>query len=177
MDDDLYFAGRYRIPSARLNNWDYRSSGFYFITICTKGLKPCFGYISGEKMVFNELGRFANKHLTGLYTQKKNLQLINHVVMPNHVHALLSLKNAIAEKQLNRFGSLIPSSLSSVINHYKGRITRYAHDNHLDWDGWQERFHDHIIRSSESFNRINDYITANPARWESDRYNRNIPVQ
>jgi len=30
------FQNRYRIPSARLQNWDYGSNAAYFITICTQ---------------------------------------------------------------------------------------------------------------------------------------------
>ncbi|MEZ4890791.1 MAG: hypothetical protein R2779_09675 [Crocinitomicaceae bacterium] len=30
------FKNKYRIPSARLQNWDYGSNGAYFITICTQ---------------------------------------------------------------------------------------------------------------------------------------------
>ena len=30
------FKGKYRIPSARLQTWNYGWNGAYFITICTK---------------------------------------------------------------------------------------------------------------------------------------------
>ncbi|HRC31964.1 MAG TPA: transposase, partial [Bacteroidia bacterium] len=39
------FKNKYRIPSARLQTWDYASEGFYFITICTKNRKHFFGEI------------------------------------------------------------------------------------------------------------------------------------
>ncbi|MBL0051771.1 MAG: transposase [Bacteroidetes bacterium] len=39
------FKNKYRIPSARLQTWDYASDGFYFITICTKNRKHFFGEI------------------------------------------------------------------------------------------------------------------------------------
>ncbi|HNY62119.1 MAG TPA: hypothetical protein PLH70_00280 [Bacteroidales bacterium] len=29
------FRNKYRVPSTRLQNWDYRSPGAYYITICT----------------------------------------------------------------------------------------------------------------------------------------------
>ena len=43
MDDK--FQNKYRIPSARLQNWDYASDGAYFITICTKNREHYFGEI------------------------------------------------------------------------------------------------------------------------------------
>jgi hypothetical protein len=32
------YQGKYRIEPARLCDWDYRSRGWYFVTICTKKL-------------------------------------------------------------------------------------------------------------------------------------------
>lgn len=34
------FQDKYRIPSARLQNWDYGSNAIYFVTICTQGREP-----------------------------------------------------------------------------------------------------------------------------------------
>jgi hypothetical protein len=35
---------------------------------------------------------------------------------------------------------------------------------------WQPRFHDHIIRNAQEYERIAAYIASNPARWQNDRY-------
>jgi len=174
-EEGIYFQGKYRIPSARLKGWDYRSSGSYFITICTKNMVSCFGSISSGKMELNELGKFAHDLFLGINSHKTNVRLINHIVMPNHVHALLTLNHSTTEKQTNRFGSLITGSISSLINHYKGNVTKYANRNQLSWVGWQERFHDHIVRNQDNFDRINQYISSNPSYWPTDRYYRNYP--
>ena len=34
---------------------------------------------------------------------------------------------------------------------------------------WQRNYHEHIIRSDESLNRIRQYILDNPAQWATDR--------
>ena len=39
------FKNKYRIPSARLQNWDYGANATYFITICTKNREHFFGKI------------------------------------------------------------------------------------------------------------------------------------
>jgi len=39
------FKNKYRIPSARLQNWDYGWNAAYFITICTKNRKHYFGNV------------------------------------------------------------------------------------------------------------------------------------
>ena len=38
---------------------------------------------------------------------------------------------------------------------------------------WQTRFHDHIIRDDDEFNRIKNYIETNPANWEDDKFFNN----
>jgi len=39
------FLNKYRIPSTRLQTWDYGSQALYFITICTKDRENYFGEI------------------------------------------------------------------------------------------------------------------------------------
>lgn len=39
------YQNKYRIPSSRLQHWDYRSDGAYFITSCTQNRKHYFGEI------------------------------------------------------------------------------------------------------------------------------------
>ena len=36
------FGNKYRVPSARLNTWDYGTHAAYFVTICTAGHEPYF---------------------------------------------------------------------------------------------------------------------------------------
>jgi hypothetical protein len=36
---------------------------------------------------------------------------------------------------------------------------------------WQRNYYEHIIRDEESLNRIRQYITDNPIRWEFDPEN------
>ena len=57
------YQNKYRIPSARLQTWDYRWAGAYFITICTAGRKHFFGEIvktghtlSPNKMQLSHVG-------------------------------------------------------------------------------------------------------------------------
>ena len=39
------FKNKFRIPSTRLQSWDYGDDGAYFITICTKNREHFFGEI------------------------------------------------------------------------------------------------------------------------------------
>ena len=57
--------------------------------------------------------------------------------------------------------------LSVCIGGIKSAVTKYAHENNIDFE-WQSRFHDHIIRDTNEMNRIAGYIENNVAQWESD---------
>ncbi|MGH9602470.1 MAG: transposase [Terriglobales bacterium] len=45
------YRGEFRFESARFKGWDYRSPGWYFVTVCTAGMRPVFGQITSGKMV------------------------------------------------------------------------------------------------------------------------------
>jgi putative transposase len=44
------FQNKYRIPSARLSNWDYGSAALYFITICTQNRICFFGDVVADNV-------------------------------------------------------------------------------------------------------------------------------
>jgi len=60
-------------------------------------------------------------------------------------------------------------SISTIIRSYKSAVTKHANRLNLKCK-WQTRFHDHIIRNEESFDRISNYIINNPANWDKDRF-------
>jgi putative transposase len=64
---------------------------------------------------------------------------------------------------------MLHDNLSRVIRWYKGRVTFESRKTHADFE-WQSRFHDHIIRDGEEFDRISDYIINNPRKWKQDRF-------
>ena len=85
------FRDKYRIPSTRLQNWDYGWAGAYFITICTKNRAPYFGEISNGKMELSPVGVLADVFWYEIKNHAQNVELDAFVVMPNHVHGILIL--------------------------------------------------------------------------------------
>jgi putative transposase len=83
------FRNKYRIPSARLQNWDYGSNGAYFITICTKNRVHYFGEIVDGEMKLNDMGKLAEQYWLSIPQQFSFVELGNFVVMPNHTHGIL----------------------------------------------------------------------------------------
>ena len=68
-----------------------------------------------------------------------------------------------------RFRNQGKNTVSSIIGGYKSVVTRNAHLLNPSFD-WQYRFHDHIIRNDQEYQRINDYIENNPQKWYEDQF-------
>jgi REP element-mobilizing transposase RayT len=87
------FQNKYRIPSARLQSWDYRWAGAYFITICTKNRFHYFGEIHDGKMQLSHIGIIADILWYQIPHHTQNVELGEFVVMPNHIHGILIITN------------------------------------------------------------------------------------
>ena len=120
---------RYRIESSRQPGWDYCTSGQYFITIRTMGGIHFFGKIENDRMILRDLGKFAEQCLNEIAIFHPAARIDVHIVMPNHIHAIVRIDNPFFIPQDPRFGPLIKNSLSNVLNHFKGRVTRHAQRN------------------------------------------------
>ena len=75
----------------RLKNWDYRWEGSYFITICTKDKKHYFGKIINKEIKISKIGVIADILWHEIKNRAKNVELGAFVVMPNHIHGILTL--------------------------------------------------------------------------------------
>ena len=183
------FKNKYRIPSARLQSWDYGSNGAYFITICTHNREHLFGDVVDGKMQLNELGKIAEKYWMEIPNHFPFIQLGNFVVMPNHTHGILIINKSPVEtpnlgvstdtnRDTDTGGTAgtggrnpkwKPKTIGVIINQYKRIVTIKARKIHADFR-WQSRFHDHIIRNAGSFERIQNYIEQNPLKWGKDKF-------
>ena len=85
------FQNKYRIPSARLQNWDYANEGMYFITVCTKDRMHYFGEIENGKMMLSNVGVLADLMWYEIKNHAHGIELGEFVVMPNHIHGILIL--------------------------------------------------------------------------------------
>jgi putative transposase len=73
-----------------------------------------------------------------------------------------------------RFQNQGKNTVSSIIGSYKSAVTKHANRlglKHVEESfGWQSRFHDHIIRNDDEYQRINDYVENNPSNWNNDTF-------
>ena len=89
------FQNKYRIPSARLQTWDYANNGAYFITICTQNRHHFFGTIQNQEMQLSEIGKLAVQFWLEIPNHFPFIELGNFVVMPNHVHGILIINHSV----------------------------------------------------------------------------------
>ena len=179
------YNNKYRIESVRLKNWDYRNNGAYFITINTRNRKHFFGEIINSEMRLSPIGEYAENFWMEIPNHFPFVELGNFVVMPNHTHGILIINNVKSlqcndiDKSLqcndsttNQYYSDISpksGSISTIVRSYKSVVSKHARLLNTEFN-WQPKFHDHIIRNSESFERIQNYIENNPSNWKEDKF-------
>jgi REP element-mobilizing transposase RayT len=182
---DLY-QNKYRIPSIRLQTWDYGSNASYFITICTKNMKHFFGKVVNGKMQLSKSGELAHNCWLQIPEHFPIAQLDEFVIMPNHMHGIITINkndaNAVQPQNIaalhdasstkkwetNKFGPQ-SQNLASIIRGYKIGVTKGAKLLHPDW-AWLPRYYESIIRNQKSFDNIRNYIRNNPKKWAQDKF-------
>ena len=175
------FNNRYRIPSARLQSWDYGKNGAYFITICTKNRHHFFGSIIKNEMQKNDIGEIAMQLWSDIPIHFPYIELGNFIVMPNHVHGILIIdkqhQNVDVSKTdtsksggfANEKNPMLNENISRIIRWYKGRCSYEIRKLNSEFN-WLSRFYDVIIRDSKRFEIIQTYIEQNPAKWSADKF-------
>lgn len=166
---------QFRKPT-RAKFLDY-DTGDYFVTLCTKDKIHYFGEIIGGEMKLNAVGEFAARQLELASTFNSKIVVSLYVVMPNHIHAIVSINDSPTptnyfteqrspnpSERANHEDSRYIPALSKYINSFKGAVTKFARLNGTDF-GWQSRYNDHRIRGAEDGRYIAQYILNNVSRW------------
>jgi len=171
--DKILYQNKFRIPTIRLQSWDYSQDGWYFVTICTKKRKCYLGHVRDYGVNLSVVGKIVKKELLETAKIRENIEILEYIIMPNHVHAifLINRPEVIYLERKNRFGPMIKGSLSATINYFKGQVKRECNRYGYDYFQWQPRFYEHIIRNEKALHKISQYIIKNPAKWEIDENN------
>lgn len=155
----------------RLKDYDYRTPGAYFITICTHDKMCLFGNVlpggvfDEPQMSLSLLGQVAKSCLLAIESHYQNIRVDNWVIMPNHIHLLLRITEQAVP---------VPAyDIPNVVGKYKAAVTRtvgnaFMHSEKI----WQSSFYDHIIRDENDYSRIWQYVSDNPAKWTEDCFYR-----
>ena len=161
----------------RLHGFDYTQVGSYFVTLVTEGRETLFGEISSDQVSLSLAGQCAESMLQALPV-KFPITLDARVVMPNHVHFLVTIiegsqnRQSVKDEHFEPTGTL-PRSLSAIVQNYKSVTARKIHamKEFAGMPIWQRNYYEHIVRDQADYDRIVDYICNNPLDWENDELN------
>jgi putative transposase len=160
--------------SLRLQGYDYSSQGAYFFTVVVKKRMCLLGQIVDSCLNLNDAGEMVDKWWRKLEAKFPTVQNDAFVVMPNHVHGIIFLKDSDKSDGSDK-GAHVGAPLHKVVQWFKTMTTNeYIHGvKSRGWQPfpgslWQRSFFEHVIRSEESLNRIREYISTNPQRWDLD---------
>lgn len=147
--------------SPRMSGFDYTSARIYFVTINCHNNQQFLGKIVKEgsfnKVVLSEIGMIATDKISQLSSHHAGIEVLDYVVMPNHIHMLISL-----QKQVKT------STLSTIVGSYKSGVSRVARKAFPGLELWQISFSDHVIRDEIDLLTHYDYIRMNIERWQKD---------
>ena len=159
--------------SIRLKNYDYSSSGYYFITICTQNKRKILCDIVGDgvydipKIKLTECGKSVYKYIQKMKVQYNNVSIDKYVIMPNHIHLLIKLSDLVKMDGVLIGTSQAPSPTNAIIPKFVSLFKRYC-NREIGKNIFQRSFHDHIIRGEEDYLKIWNYIDINPQKWKED---------
>ena len=113
----------------------------YLLTTITKDRDRLFTNLNNNRIIINEL----------LHSQTLGLcENIAWVVMPDHLHWLVSLQKGTLANLMKRMKSRSAIHLNRI-RHSKAAV-------------WQRGYHDHALRKEEDVKSVARYIVANPLR-------------
>lgn len=150
---------------ARLDHYDYSTAGAYYITICTQGRRCLLSRIVGRGLAPAEIqytayGRIAQEQLLLLEQRYPSLKIDQYVIMPNHIHAILLLKESIETNQR--------PTIMDIVCAYKSLTTRQCKLMQPIDKLFQTSFYEHVLRGRKDYDEIAEYIVNNPKQWELD---------
>ena len=138
----------------RIAGYDYSQSGAYFITICTQDRKKILSRISVVELLWH--GRIADKYIRQMDTFYEHLSIDQYVIMPDHIHLLITIHNGHP-----RTG--VPTRTSEIAR-FVGSFKRFCNKEYGS-NIWQSRYYDHVIRNQQDYNEVWEYIENNPTKW------------
>ena len=152
----------------RLKNFDYNSTGAYFITLCTENRQQILSQIVGvdvpgdpKNAELSSYGIVADKYIKQMSKFYENITVNQYVIMPDHIHILLFVRENGSPR------TSTPTKQTSTVSHFISTFKRFCNKEYGK-NIWQRGFHDHVIRNRKDYEEITKYIYENPIRWYYD---------
>lgn len=155
-----------RRKNMRLPTFDYTDPGPYVVTLCLTTREPRFDHVDDGIVILNAAGKAMQDLWLSLARRFPAIILDAFVVMPDHLHGILTLHDGSAVRQEVPLGNVIKAFKSES-------TTRYIHGvRQLGWPPfvgklWQYNYYEHIVRNDRDLETKRAYIEGNPSRWQN----------
>jgi len=153
-----------RRNSLRMPGYNYDEPGIYFITIVTKPRRNLFWTenidVKNLQESLNDFGIILKETLLGATKRYKNVEILNFIIMPDHIHLLVKNES-------------INISVSQVVRWIKSQSSLMIRKNKPNISVWQRSYYDHIVRNQRELELCNSYIDENPNNWRADTEENN----
>ncbi|MBU0508227.1 transposase [bacterium] len=172
--------------SVRLPHYNYGTTGGYFLTLCTHNKECQFGVVADGIPCLNEYGRIIEREWKRSAEIRKELGFGDFVIMPNHLHGIVFIKEsdgahcraalpsraASPEVYLRGSRDREKHSISTFVAGFKSYTTKLINELRKTPGArlWQPNYFEHVIRNEEQARRACEYIQTNPIRWKLDKY-------
>ena len=143
-----------------LPGFDYSSVGSYMLTFTTRNREQILsnivyqGIYHPPRVDLKPYGVVTEKYINRIESVYQGVKVENYVIMPDHVHLLLSVEEYIKPVRKDK------PRISVIIGSTKAMITK-----EIGKQIWQADFYDTIADSEYLFLRCDQYIDDNPAVW------------
>ena len=145
---------------SRLRSFDYTTAGAYFVTICAHQRRAIFGCWVRDELRPTAAALAVERCWDEVPAHFDAVDVDAFVVMPNHVHGVLLLRDG-APRLPTIVGSF-KSAASREINATRGSPGAYV---------WQRGYYERVVRTEEELEAVRRYILDNPSAWTSDPEN------
>lgn len=160
--------------SIRLSTHDYSANSAYFLTLCTYRRALFFGNILDGVVTLSPAGRIVRDLWVKTSEIRAGVILDAFVIMPNHMHVIITMPDAVGRKPGSGPFQRAPGSLGALVAGYKAACTsevkRLVATTPLRL--WQRNYYEHVIRNARALAGMRRYIADNPARWRKPTFPR-----
>lgn len=149
----------------RLQSYDYRTPGYYFITICTSKWNPWLRNERNKEIVASELALIPIRFL--------GVKIDYSAIMDDHIHLILVLQNS--NWSLSQIIQAFKSMTTLKIKKMAKQALPLQNQKRMAIQGlslkigerlWQPNYYEHVIRNEEALHKIREYVQNNPLESE-----------
>lgn len=154
---------------------DYRAPCRLHVTVCTHHRQALFVSVSHDGIHLNDAGNFVTASLLALQSEMHGVIIDTHIVMPDHLHAIIVLGTNPDGHSTVSIPDLVRVFKMRVMKSWPSGVRLGGwepYDTHL----WQRSYYDTLIRNDAHLETTRAYILANPLRWIEHRNDQPYPA-